>query len=102
VIVQRVLAVLSAVLLVSAVAVATLGAEPMTLGQAIGMYDNELVSTLQGWAERHIGTWVWSDVEVPLLVRPAWLLPAALGLICLGISLTLGTRKSAHRSHRRS
>ncbi|HEY8290538.1 MAG TPA: hypothetical protein VIG49_14790 [Acetobacteraceae bacterium] len=101
-IVQRALAVLSAVLLVVAVGLATLGSETVSLGQAIGMFDNELVNALQGWAERHLGAWAWNDVEVPLLVRPAWLMPAALGLVCLGMSLSLGNRKSTHRSHRRS
>jgi hypothetical protein len=39
---------------------------------------------------------------MPLMLRPAWLVPAALGLVCGGMSLSLSTRKSTRRSHRRS
>jgi hypothetical protein len=50
-----------------------------------------------------MSAWLWDNIAVPLMLRPAWLVPAALGLICGGLALSLSTRKkSAHRSHRRS
>ena len=38
---------------------------------------------------------------MPLLLRPVWLIPASIGLICGGAAATL-TSGSAHRSRRRS
>jgi hypothetical protein len=102
VIVKRTLAVLSAALLVGAVALATFGSRMLSLNQALGMLDRELVLRLHGWIEAHLGQWVWTELAMPLLVRPVWLLPVALGLICAGASFSLGLSKSARRSHRRS
>ena len=95
---QRVLAVLSAILLVGAVALAMLGPPDVPLGQTIFMIDHDLMEVMH----QVVGTWLWNSVMVPLLLRPAWLVPAALGLVCGGVSLSLSTRKSASRSHRRS
>jgi hypothetical protein len=60
------------------------------------------MDVLHSGVERHLSAWLWENIAMPLLLRPAWLVPAALGLICAGISLSLSTRKSARRSHRRS
>ena len=102
VIAQRILAVISAILLVAAVALGTLGSGGMLLGRALYAFDRDCRSScMGGWN----GTWVtgrgpiWS---MPMMVRPAWLLPASLGIICAGLSLSLSNRKSTHRSHRRS
>jgi len=102
VIAQRVLAVVSAVLLVAAVGIGTFGPESISLGQALNLLDHEIVDKLPQWSTRTIGTWVWTSVIQPVLVRPAWLIPASLGLVCVGLSLSLSNRKTARRSHRRS
>jgi hypothetical protein len=102
VIAQRILAVLAALMLVGAAALAMLGPPSVPLGQALLMLDHDLMDVLHSGIERHISAWLWDYVAMPLLLRPAWLMPAALGLICAGVSLSLSTRKSAHRSHRRS
>jgi hypothetical protein len=103
VIAQRIFAVLAAMLLVGAVALAMLGPPSVPLGQALFMVDHDLMDALHSGVERHLSSWLWESAAVPLMLRPAWLLPAALGLICAGVSLTLSTRKkSTHRSHRRS
>jgi hypothetical protein len=100
---QRILAVLAAMLLVGAVALAMLGPPAVPLGQALFMIDHDLMKALNGSIERHMSAWLWDNIAVPLMLRPAWLVPAALGLICGGMALSLSTRKkSAHRSHRRS
>ena len=99
---HRVLAVIAAVLLVGAVALATLGPPSVPLGQLLFMIDHDTTNRVQGWVLHYLGNWVWRFGVSPVLVRPAWLVPAALGLVCLGASLTLSTRKPAHRSHRRS
>jgi hypothetical protein len=102
VIAQRALAIAAAALFVTAVAVATFGAQSMTLSQALSMLDGAAVNNLASWCNRVLGHWAWASVIQPLLVRPAWLVPASAGLICTGLSLSLSNRKSPHRSHRRS
>jgi hypothetical protein len=102
VIAQRVLAILAAVLLVAAVAIATFGAQSITLGQALYLFDHDVVDRLPVWFSRTLGNWMWRAVMQPMLARPAWLLPASLGLVCTGLSLSLSNRKTTHRSHRRS
>jgi hypothetical protein len=102
VIAQRVLAVIAAVLLVAAVAIATFGPESISLGQAIDLLDHDVLDKLPIWSSRTLGKWMWVSVIQPLLERPAWLLPASAGLVCVGISLSLFNRKTTHRSHRRS
>ncbi len=99
---QRILAVLAAMLLVGAVAIATLGPPGVPLGQVLFMIDHDLMNALHSSVEQHLATWMWDYLAVPLLLRPAWLLPAAAGIICAGLALSLSSRKSAHRSHRRS
>ncbi|HEX3400886.1 MAG TPA: hypothetical protein VHT74_11225 [Acetobacteraceae bacterium] len=89
-------------LLVGAVALAMLGPPSVPLGQVLFMVDHDLMDALHSGVERHLSAWLWENVAMPLMVRPAWLVPAALGLICAGLSLSLSTRKATHRSHRRS
>ena len=98
----RILAVVAAALLVGAVALATLGPPEVPLGQLLFMLDHDAMNRVQGWVLRYLGNWVWRFGVSPVLVRPAWLVPAALGLVCIGASVTLSARKPARRSHRRS
>jgi hypothetical protein len=102
VIAQRVLAVIAAILLVAAVGIATFGPQSVSLGQALFLLNHEVLDKLPPWLDRTLGAWVWGSVIQPLLVRPAWLVPAALGLVCIGLSLSLSNRKTTHQSHRRS
>lgn len=100
-ILRRILAVLAAVLLVGTVAVATLAPADMPLGQALVSFDRETLAGLQSWVESIFAQWMWTDVVLPVLVRPVWLLPAALGLICVGLSLTLPHSRRAERPRQR-
>jgi hypothetical protein len=102
VIAQRFLAVLAAMMLVGAVALAMLGPPSVPLGQALFMLDHDLMNVLHNSIEQHLSAWLWENLAMPIMLRPAWTVPAALGLICGGMSLSLSTRKSTHRSHRRS
>jgi hypothetical protein len=102
VIAQRVFAIIAAVLLVGSVALATLGPPGLPLGQLIFMIDHDIMQSLRTGIEGHVAAWLWAYGVVPLLVRPAWLLPAGLGLICTGAALSASGRKSPRRSHRRS
>ena len=99
---HRVLAIVAAVCLVIAVAIATFGAQSITLGQALYLFDHDVLDKLPAWSSRMFGNWMWVSMVRPLLLRPAWLIPAALGLIAGGLSVSLSNRKTTHRSHRRS
>ena len=101
-IVQRILAVLSAILLVGSVAIGTIGPPGTPLGEALYLLDEGLVERLHDIIALHVAEWAWSNLAVPLLLRPAWLVPAAMGLICAGMALSLSNRKPARRTHRRS
>lgn len=100
-ILRRILAVLAAALLVGTVAMATLAPADMLLGQALLAIDRNTVGGLQSWIESVSAHWMWTDVVLPVLVRPVWLLPASLGLICAGLSLTLPHGRRAERSRQR-
>ena len=99
-ILSRVLAVLAAILLVGAVGVAMLGPPELPLGQAITLLDHSFLTTLRGGIRAYTGNWVWDDVLLPMLVRPAWLVPASIGLIFGGASLTVASR-AGRGPHRR-
>ena len=99
---QRVLAVIAAALLVAAVAIATFGAESISLGQALNRFDHDILGRLPAWSGRFVGDWVWTAVIQPMLGRPAWLIPAFAGIVFAGLSMSLSNRKTTHRSHRRS
>lgn len=99
---QRVFAVVAAILLVGSVALATLGPPGLPLGQLIFMLDHDVMQTLRAGIEQHLAAWLWRNGAVPVLVRPAWLVPASLGLICAGAAVSFSNRKPARRSHRRS
>lgn len=99
---QRILAILAAMLLVGAVALAMLGPPAVPLGQVLFMIDHDLMEGVHRFIGSNLANWLWDYLIVPLMLRPAWLVPAALGLVCAGLSLSLSTRKPAQRSHRRS
>jgi len=92
----RVFTVLAAALGVGAVALAGL----LPVGY---MLSDTLVMASPGslkWLEEASTLWMWDWVEMPLLVRPAWLIPAGLGLIAGGLatSVSLRVAPSRHRS----
>jgi hypothetical protein len=101
VILQRVFAVLAAILFVGSAALATLGPWAASLGRSLAGLQPDLPDRLHGWTERNIGAWVWSDLIQPILQRPVWLVPVAVGLVCLGLAVSLAGRNAARRSHRR-
>jgi hypothetical protein len=102
VITRRVLAVVAAVLLVGAVALAMLGPPDMPLSQALLAIDQRTLGGLQSGIERIFTHWTWTQIALPVLMRPAWLIPAALGLIFAGLSLTFpgGGRPQGSRQRR--
>ncbi|MDA8048669.1 MAG: hypothetical protein M0002_01430 [Rhodospirillales bacterium] len=99
-ILRRTLAILAAVLLVAAFALATLEPPDLPLGSLLYSIDSGLLNLLQAGIQRHLAPWIWDSVLVPVLIRPAWLLPAAGGILCAGGAATLTFTGNA-RSPRR-
>lgn len=95
---SRIFAVLAAAFLVCAIAVGLLTPRGTTLSQALLMLD---ANTLP-WLKAHAAPWMWETLEIPLLVRPVWLLPATLGLICAGAAATFNSAWSSSSRRRRS
>jgi len=94
---QRVMAVLAAAFLVGAFALATVASPDIPLGAALYTLHPQSLYVIQA----HLSAWLWSGAAMPLLVRPAWLLPACFGIVCAGLSLTTASRKGPQRSPRR-
>lgn len=98
---QRILAIAAAVFFVLAVALAVLEPPTMPLGQLLYTADHTMLRSLEAWIDQHSSHWIWSWGFVPMLVRPVWLLPAALGIICAGLSMTLASRHAARNAQPR-
>jgi len=99
---QRILAVLAAVLFVASVGLATTGPEMVSLGAVLSYLSATAETDLHQWLVRVIGPWTWDYIARPLLIRPAWLPLGSLGLICAGVAFSLPTDDATRRSHRRS
>ncbi len=97
----RVLAILSAILLVGAVAVATLGPQDMTLGQGLFAMDHARLLAAETFTRTHLSPWLWDHPIMAMIARPVWLIPAALGLICAGGAMTAASGGNAAASRRR-
>ena len=91
---QRILAVAAAVLMIGAFALATLGPPGVPLGHVLFL----LTPTAVNWVSAHLPSWAWMNLIMPLMLRPAWLLPASFGIVSAGASMTLASRPQTHRS----
>ena len=98
----RVFAVLAAFWMVVAFAVAALFPPELLLGQLVSMTDHEGLVAFQNFVRDDLSPWLWLYVCLPLLMRPAWFLPVAFGLLTAGVAVTLSSRPGAARSRRRS
>ena len=83
---SRICTSLAACFLVLAFAVAALGPVGLSLAEALQRLDDGLLATLY---QRSPGL-LWHRLLLPLLIRPAWVLPAALGIVCSGLAITVG------------
>jgi hypothetical protein len=101
VIAVRILAVLAAAFLVAAFAVATLWPPDMTLAALIGMVDTTWLSAAQSFTLTSLSPWIWEQLAVPVLQRPGWLVPTAIGLIFLGGAVTLSGPRGSRGSRTR-
>jgi hypothetical protein len=78
---------IGALLLAAALALGFLAGWTAPLGEALFRYDPALLNTAQAGIQRHVSPALWDGVALPLLERPSWVLPAALGVLLLALSL---------------
>ena len=74
------------------------GHEQRELAQALGQVDDLFLA----WLQRHSVAWAWTWLEEPLLLRPLWLAPAALALVCTGLALSFTFGKTSPSRRKRS
>lgn len=101
-IVVRVLAILAAICVVASFSLALLLPPTLSLAGVIARLDHIFLVGLQDAVKGTFGDWMWAKVAMPVLTRPGWLLPLALGIVFGGVAVSLATRRAAPRSrHRR-
>ena len=81
---SRICTSLAACFLLLAFAVAALGPAGLSLGAAVYRLDDGLLGRLY----HNCPALLWQRAVLPLLARPAWVLPAALGILCSGLAIT--------------
>jgi hypothetical protein len=97
---ERILAVLAAVFLVLAFALANLFPATMPLSRLVSMINHPLLLWLQDAVREEVSEWAWQMLFLPVLLRPAWLLPLVIGVLFGGASLTAASRRRGSRSPR--
>ncbi len=97
--VARVLMVVAAALMVIGFAVATFVPPDMPLGQFLLEQDHGSVAQLRA-VMTMLPAFVWTGIVVPLLLRPAWLLPLMLGIVAAGGAISLRPRTPTQRRPR--
>ena len=95
---SRIFAILAALFLVGAVAIAALTPLGMTLGQGLMLMDGNWLA----WMQRESPAWSWTWLELPFLLRPLWLIPAGVGLICAGAAASLNFGRASPSRRKRS
>jgi hypothetical protein len=73
---------------------------PLATGQAVPeagalwfKLDPGSINLIQAVAERYVSHWLWQDVLFPVLLQPAWLVLAVLGLVVVLIGWLLRRRR---------
>lgn len=94
-VVAKVLAAAGALSLVTAFALAALLQPFTSLGQVLMKLDQSLLVSLDRAERTGTGLWLWTHAALPLLMRPAWMLPVMLGIIFVGAAAQLawGSRR---------
>jgi hypothetical protein len=98
----RIFSVCAAVLLVASLAMATLLPPDTSLHEAMHDIDATGADDVQHAMVGMLGKGVWEAVVVPFLLRPVWLVPLSLGLICVGGALTARFHARPHTKRKQS
>ena len=70
----------------------------MTLGQGLMLMDGNWLA----WIQKQSPSWSWAWLELPFLLRPLWLIPAGMGLICAGAAASLNFGRASPSRRKRS
>ena len=81
-------------LLAAGVAAGAMAGWDTPLGAALFQYDPALLNTAQAGIQRYVAPGLWDNGALPLLERPVWLVPAALGVLLLLLHALLQRRRS--------
>ena len=100
-IIARILSVLAAIFLVSAFAVASIWPPETPLKSLMSMADPGFLPDFQSFMTANLPDWAWTDMAWPLLQRPAWLLPTAIGLVLFGGAISLSGPKGSRQRPKR-
>ena len=100
VLISRTFAGLAATMLVAAFSLIVLAPPTMTLIQGLAELDPNLPRRLPRLAHHWIGTRVYTQGLLPLLVRPVWLVPTGLTLLFAGVAASTGSPRQSPRSTR--
>jgi hypothetical protein len=99
---SRTFTVAAACLFVIALALMVLPADGLTLVQGLSLLVRDAPEQLQRGVTHTLGAGVWLKLFVPLLVRPVWMVPLCLGMLCAGAAVsTLPPAESPRRTGRR-
>ena len=74
---------IAALLLAAGAALGFLAGWDTPLGAALFRYDPALLNIAQAGIQRYLLPALWDEAALPLLERPAWVLPVALGVLLL-------------------
>lgn len=88
-IVGKCLAAMGAFLLVVSFALAVLEPPFQSLGEFVVALDQTQLIWLNTPPAGGVARMLWEAVAVPLLVRPDWLVPTMLGVVCVGLAAQL-------------
>ena len=89
----KITAAMGAAFLVSAFAMAMVLRPLLSLGQLLNSLDHTTVLAWEKAQRSGVSLWLWVHVAMPLLVRPAWMLPTMLGVVLTGLAAQLAWGK---------
>ena len=84
---------IAALLLAAGAALGLLAGWGTPLGEALFRYDPALLNTAQAGIQRHVSPALWDEAALPLLERPTWVVPVALGALLLLLYGLLAARR---------
>ena len=87
------MAAIGALSLVASFGMATLLRPFLSLGQMIMSIDQPMLMAWDQAERTGANHWIWGHLAVPLLLRPAWMLPTMFGIICVGAAAQLAWGK---------
>jgi len=79
--------ILSVTMLALGVAGASLVAPNASLGEVLYRLSPGLLSTAQDEVQRYLALWVWDDVVLSVLMRPAWVVPVILAILFAALAV---------------